>query len=226
MIRASVQAVLCGSTQRLGRTTSAIFKHPVDGAHQVGPLGLVGDTQADWRIHGGADKAVHCYAWSHYAAWRRELPSCSAFDAPGAFGENLSVQGLEEQTVYVGDVWRVGQTILEVTQGRQPCFKLNLRFGVVDMAVRVQQTLRAGWYMRVIEPGLIAAGNRIELLERPHPEFSVATLLALIRDRSTDVEYLERVLKLPLTPSWRRLFERRIQSGEVEDWTRRMVGGD
>jgi len=187
---------------------------------------LVGDTQVDWRIHGGADKAVHCYSWSHYLAWRKELPGCSAFAAPGAFGENLSVEGLDEQTVCVGDVWRVGQTVLEVTQGRQPCFKLNLRFGVVDMAARVQQTLRAGWYMRVINPGLVAAGNSMELLERPHPGYSLASLLALIRDRSTDAKQLERVLQLPLTPSWRRLFERRIQSGEVEDWTKRMVGSE
>src|SRR6218665_1680562 len=124
--KASVRTVLCGSTQRLGRTTSAIFKRPVGGAVQVGALGLVGDSQADRRVHGGVDKAVHCYAWAHYATWRSELPSCSAFAAPGAFGENLSIDGLDEQTVCIGDVWRVGKTVLAVTQGRQPCFKLNL----------------------------------------------------------------------------------------------------
>ena len=226
MSKASVRTVLCGSTQRLGRTTSAIFKRPVGGAVQVGALGLVGDSQADRRVHGGVDKAVHCYAWAHYATWRSELPSCSAFAAPGAFGENLSIDGLDEQTVCIGDVWRVGKTVLAVTQGRQPCFKLNLRFGVADMAVRVQRSLRPGWYMRVIQPGLIAARNEIELLDRPHPDYSVAALLQLIHDRSTDVSQLTEVLRLPLTPSWRRLFERRMQSGEVEDWSTRMVGSD
>jgi MOSC domain-containing protein YiiM len=162
----------------------------------------------------------------HYRTWRKELPNCSAFEAPGAFGENFTVEGLDEQSVCIGDVWRVGKVVLAVTQGRQPCFKLNLRFGIADMASRVQNTLRAGWYLRVVEPGLLSAGDRIEVLDRPHPRHSVASLLELIRDRSMDAERLADVLTLPLTPSWRRLFDRRLQSGAVEDWGKRMVGAE
>lgn len=219
---ATVRAVLSGGVQPLGRTTSAINKQPVTAGVQVHALGLEGDVQADRRVHGGEDKALHCYAWHHYAAWRSELPHCALRDAPGAFGENLSIGGLDEQTVCIGDRWRIGTAITVVSQGRQPCFKLNLHFGVPDMASRVQNTLRAGWYLRVEQPGEIAAGDRLTLLDRPHPDFSVARLLGLIRDRVIDPSQIEPVLRLPLTPSWRRLFEQRLSAQQVEDWSRRM----
>lgn len=219
---AIVGAVLRGSERALGRTTSAIDKRPVDGPVHVHALGLEGDVQADRRVHGGPDKALHCYAWSHYAAWRSELPDCALWDAPGAFGENLSIEGLDEQTVCLGDRWRIGTAIAVVSQGRQPCFKLNLRFGVADMAARVQDTLRAGWYLRIEQPGEVAPGDRCLLLDRPHPAFSVARLLALIQDRVTDPSQIEPVLRLPLPPSWRRLFEQRLSAQQVEDWSSRM----
>lgn len=219
-----VRTLLRGAAQRLGHTTSAIDKHPVQGPARVLRLGLEGDEQADRRVHGGEDKALHCYAWSHYAAWCRELPACAVLRAQGAFGENLSVDGLDEQDVCIGDRWQIGSATVVVSQGRQPCFKLNLRFGVTDMAARVQNTLRAGWYLRVEQPGEIAAGDRFVLLHRQHPDYTVARLLALIRDRMTAPEQIEPVLHLPLPPSWRRLFEQRLRSGQAEDWTRRMEG--
>ena len=174
--------------------------------------------------HGGEDKALHCYAWDHYALWRAELPGCALWQAPGAFGENLSIDGLDEEAVCIGDHWRIGSAVTVVSQGRQPCFKLNLRFGIADMAARVQNTLRAGWYLRVEQAGEIAAGDPLVLLHRPHPAFSVARVLALIRDRVTDVAQVEPVLQLPLPPSWRRLFEQRLNSAQVEDWSRRLWG--
>lgn len=219
-----VRAVLRGIAQPLGRTTSAIDKHPVPGPVRVHGLGLEGDEQADRRVHGGEDKALHCYAWSHYAAWRRELPACGVLSAPGALGENLSIDGLDEHAVCIGDRWRMGTATVVVSQGRQPCFKLNLRFGVPDMAARVQDTLRTGWYLRIEQPGEIAPGDRLVLLDRPHAAFSVAHLLTLIRDRVTDAARIEPVLQLSLPPSWRRLFEQRLQSGRVEDWSSRMSG--
>ena len=222
--RGIVRAVLCGRARPLGRTTSAIDKQPVDGPSRVESLGLVGDEQADRRVHGGVDKALHCYAWSHYAVWRRELPGMALWDGPGAFGENLSIDGLAEQDVCIGDRWRIGTAIAMVSQGRQPCFKLNLRFGVVDMAARVQNSLRAGWYLQVETHGDVAAGDSLVLVDRPYPAFSVAHLLALIRDRTTKPSRIEPVLQLPLPPSWRRLFEQRLVAGDVEDWSRRMEG--
>jgi MOSC domain-containing protein YiiM len=220
-----VRSVLVGQVQALGHTQSGIAKRPVSGPQRVERLGLVGDQQADLRVHGGEDKAVHCYAWAHYPHWRGIVSDAAWLDTPGAFGENLSLEGVDEHGVCVGDHWRIGSALLVVTQGRQPCFKLNLHFGVADMASRVQSSLRAGWYLRVLEPGWLAAGDACELVDRPHPEHSVARLLALIRDRETRPEELQPVLTLPLPPSWRRLFETRMRTGQTEDWQRRLEGG-
>ncbi len=216
--------MLVGPVQPLGRTVSGIAKQPVQGLCRVGLLGLAGDEQADLQAHGGIDKAVHCYAWSNYDYWRSVLPDQPLWHAPGAFGENLSLDGIDEHGVCIGDRWRIGTALVTVTQGRQPCYKLRLRFGVADMAMRVQDTLRAGWYLRVLEPGMLQAGDACELIERPHPDYSVARLLALIRDRETRADQLDGVLALPLTPSWRKLFEKRRQSGQVESWRRRLSG--
>lgn len=221
-----VRCVLTGRVQVLGHTTSGIAKQPVAGPCRVGPLGFEADEQGDLRAHGGEFKAVHCYAWSHYAHWRRLQPAQALFDRPGAFGENLSLEGLDEDGVCIGDRWRIGSALFTVTQGRQPCFKLNLRFAVADMALQVQHSLRAGWYLGVVEPGSVQAGDACELAARPHPQHSVARLLALIRDRETRPDVLEAVLALPLTPSWRQLFERRRRSGQAEDWRRRLLGAE
>lgn len=219
-----VRAVLVGRTAPLGAVTSGIDKQPVAGPHPVGRFGLRGDEQGDTRVHGGADKAVHVYPFDHYPFWRARYPAQPLFAQPGAFGENLSLDGLDEHAVCIGDVWRIGSVRLQLTQGRQPCFRLNLRLAVPDMAALVQQTLRAGWYCRVLEPGMVTAGDIPELLERPHPEHSVASLLALIRDRVVDPARLAPVLALPLPPSWQRLFTERLRRAAVEDWTRRLDG--
>ena len=219
---ARVRSVLVGRVKALGSTVSGIAKRPVSGPRRVEDLGLSGDEQADLRVHGGPDKAVLCYAWSHYEPWRDVFPDQPLLDAPGAFGENLCIDGLDEHVVCIGDRWRIGSALLTVTQGRQPCFKLNLRFGVPDMAARVQACGRTGWYLRVLEPGWIEAGDPCELVDRPHPAHSVASVLALIRDRETRPDRLEPVLALPLPASWRRLFEQRLQAGQTEGWRRRL----
>ena len=223
-----VRSVLTGSIRPLGarQVPSAIDKQLVTGPQAVHELGLAGDQQADRRVHGGIDKAVHCYAWSHYAWWQAHYPQQPLFGQPGAFGENLSLDGMTENDVCIGDVLKIGSARFTVSQGRQPCFKLNLRFELPDMAAQVQDSLRAGWYLRVLQEGTLQAGDSVALLERPHPDYSVATLLALIRDRETRPALLDPVLQLPLPDSWRKLFAHRRAAGEVEDWARRMQGTD
>ena len=223
-----VRSVLTGSIRPLGarQVPSAIDKQAVNGPQAVHALGLAGDQQADRRVHGGIDKAVHCYAWSHYAWWQAHYPQQPLFGQPGAFGENLSLDGMTENDVCIGDVLQIGSARFAVSQGRQPCFKLNLRFELPDMAAQVQDSLRAGWYLRVLQEGTLQAGDSVTLLERPHPDYSVATLLALIRDRETRPALLDPVLQLPLPDSWRKLFAHRRAAGEVEDWARRMHGTD
>ena len=227
---ARIFQVLTGKAQPFGERSgrvgarSAIAKQPVARAQAIVGQGLAGDEQGDPTVHGGVDKAVHCYARLHYAAWRDELPGQTLLDAPGAFGENLAIDGLDEQQVCVGDRWRAGTALLELSQGRQPCWKLNERFGVADMAIRVQQSLRAGWYMRVVEAGEVAPGDAFRLEARPHPQWHVARLARLIRDRDCDAAQLEEVLQLPLGASWLKLFARRRDSGQAEDWAARLRG--
>lgn len=221
-----VRAVLLGEARAYTRpgSRSAIDKTAVDAALAVADVGLAGDQHGDPRVHGGPDKAIHAYAWSHYQIWLQALPDHPLLARPGAFGENLSVEGLDEYSVCIADRWQVGGALLEVSQGRQPCWKLNDRFMVADMARRVQDSLRAGWYLRVIQGGPIAAGDAIELRHRPYPDWPIARLLALIRDRVCDPQLLCEVLNLPLPAAWQKLFRARLEKGGVESWDARLVG--
>ena len=216
-------APLQGEYARKGGT-SAIAKSAVAAPVHVGREGLAGDAQADLRVHGGPDKAVHHYAFDHYAAWRAELGALPVLDAPGAFGENLSTRGIDESTICLGDRLRIGEVVLEVSQSRQPCWKLNARFGVADMAARVQKSGRPGWYYRVLETGNLKAGDAIELLDRPHPAWPLSRIIEVLYLRTLDFDLLTEMQALPLTPSWRRLVEGRLARRSVEDWSARLRG--
>ena len=221
-----MKALLTGKVRAYTRpgSRSGIDKQPVAGPLHIGPLGLTGDEQGDLRVHGGIDKAVHHYPFDHYAAWQRDLGALPLLETAGAFGENISTTGIDETTVCLGDRFHLGTAVLEVSQGRQPCWKLNDRFGIPDMARRVQDSGRSGWYYRVLQPGHAQAGDHLACIERPHPDWSLARLVALLYGRVLDPALLEPALALPLVPSWRRLIERRLQQGAVEDWGNRIDG--
>ncbi|HYD99711.1 MAG TPA: MOSC domain-containing protein [Alphaproteobacteria bacterium] len=222
-------AVLTGRAVPFGRpgAVSAIAKTPAAGPVAIGPLGLAGDEQGDPLRHGGPDKAVHHYPLDHYAAWARELPAAAAalLAAPGAFGENLSAEGLTEGDVCFGDVWQAGTARLQVSQTRQPCWKLDIRFGLKGMARRLQASGRTGWYYRVLEPGSVRAGDALALADRPHPDWPLARILNLLYVDTLDRPALSALLELPgLVPSWRKLAAARLESGTVEDWRPRLDG--
>ncbi|MEC7795548.1 MAG: MOSC domain-containing protein [Pseudomonadota bacterium] len=204
---------------------SGIGKTPVIHPLTLGPEGFGGDEQADRRVHGGVEKAVHHYPLDHYCDWRAELGDLPALTAPGGFGENISTAGLTEAEVSVGDTFRLGGALIQVSQGRQPCWKLNHRFGVADMARRVQQTGRTGWYYRVLEPGTVAPGDRLELIDRLAPDWTLRRLWhALYVDRMNLVE-LEGIAALDvLAEGWRKYAVRRLESRRVEDWSARLDG--
>ena len=218
--------LLTGLAQPFTRpgSRSAIAKHPRQGPLAVGRLGLEGDEQGDLRVHGGVEKAIHHYPREHYAAWAAELGEHPLLAEPGAFGENFSTTGWRESDVCLGDRIRVGSALLEVSQGRMPCWKLNDRFDVAQMALRVQQSGRTGWYYRVLEEGVVQAGERLELVERPHGEWSVARLAAGLFDKHLEPELLRECLALPLVPSWRKTLQRRLEQRQVEDWAPRLHG--
>lgn len=221
-----VKALLTGKVRAYTRpgSRSGIDKQPVAGPLHIGLLGLTGDEQGDPRVHGGIDKAVHHYPFDHYATWQLDLGALRLLETAGAFGENISTTGIDETTVCLGDRFHLGTAVLEVSQGRQPCWKLNDRFGIPDMARRVQDSGRSGWYYRVLQPGHAQAGDHLACIERPHPDWSLARLAALLYGRVLDPALLEPALALPLVPSWRRLIERRLQQGAVEDWGNRIDG--
>ena len=138
-----------------GSRPSAIGKIQVDGELQLGDLGLNGDQQAEKKIHGGPDRALCHYPREHYADWIRDFPQqAERFCAP-AFGENLSTTGLTEQNVYIGDIFRWGEALIQVTQPRSPCFKLNFHFAINDMAQLMQNSGKTGWLYRVIAGGQV-----------------------------------------------------------------------
>ncbi len=225
MIGFEVVELRVGRAAPLGASgaLSAIDKQKVRGPLPAGPLGFEGDEQADRRHHGGLHKAIHAYALAHLPAWVDELPDRADRFRPGAFGENLVIAGASEADLCLGDRWRIGSALVEVSQGRQPCWKLNLRFDVPDMARRVQDSGRTGWYFRVVEPGAIAAGDRGALVSRANPRWTLARVSHLLYHDRMNQPALAALAAVPGLPeSWRRLAQARLASGKTEDWSRRI----
>jgi MOSC domain-containing protein YiiM len=152
------------------RIATGIYKHPLAGPAMVGRLGLTGDEQADTRLHGGPNKAVYAYPLEHYAFWEaqsRRLARREGGYGHGALGENLTLRGLLETEVWVGDTLEIGETLLEVTEPRQPCFKLNARLGLPQAARLMTQSGHTGFYLRVLRPGMLQEGDSVLLLPGP-----------------------------------------------------------
>lgn len=219
--------VLAGSVGPLGDDgrVSAIDKRPAPTPWRIGPTGLGGDAQADLKHHGGPDKALHHYAFEHYGAWAEEIGDDPLLRKPGAFGENLSTTSWLETNVCIGDVVRFGSALLQVSQGRQPCWKLSRRFARVDMALRVQSSGRAGWYYRVLQPGQAEVGDVLQLVNRPRPDWTIERLTRILYREANDRDGLVGMATLPeLTQSWRDLARRRLSSGKIENWAARLCG--
>lgn len=177
----AIDAVLTGKARAFrGDETSAIGKLPFEGARRVGRLGIDGDEQADLTVHGGIDKAIHHYPRDHYDWWADALGGHALLAAPGAFGENISTTGLVESDLCIGDRFRLGTALVEVSQGRQPCWKLGHRFGIASVPATVVATGRSGWYYRVIEDGAVAAGDTLDLIERARPAWNVERVFRLL----------------------------------------------
>lgn len=202
-----ILAILTGKAQPFrGAEPSAIAKTPREGPVAVGPLGLEGDEQADLAVHGGPDKALHHYAQDHYPFWRGVLGAHPLLDQPGAFGENVSTLGLTEREVCLGDRFRLGSALVEVSQGRQPCWKQGHRLGNPGAVATIVAYRIPGWYYRVLEPGMVAAGDSIELIERPLPAWDIERVFGLIigGDGADDPAALQALAGMDvLAASWR-----------------------
>ncbi len=188
--------------------TTGIFKAPVAGPVWLGRLNLMGDGQADLRVHGGADKAVYLYPFEHYAFWAAELGRHDF--SHGQFGENFTTEGLLENEASIGDVFRIGAARLQVTQPRSPCFKLGIRMGDENFPARFAAANRTGFYLRVLEEGMVQAGDAIDRVERAAGSMSVRDVFHLRHVGGTRMEY-EHASRLPgLASGWRAAFEKRL----------------
>lgn len=191
---------------------TSIFKSPVHGRVAVRRHNIAGDAQADLTVHGGPYKAVYCYPDEHYSYWTGQLPGMEL--VPGMFGENLTTRGLTEDEVLIGDRFRAGSAVLQVTQPRMPCYKLGIRFGRPDMVKKFWHSERPGIYFSVVEEGDVAAGDLIERIARVADGISVADVVALYKGKKKNADLMERALRAPLHGGWKQgLRERWNSSG-------------
>jgi MOSC domain-containing protein YiiM len=193
-----------------GATVSTgIFKKPVSGRVMLRTLNLDGDRQSDLSVHGGPYKAVYAYPSEHYDFWRSELPE---MELPwGMFGENLTTEGLSEETVYIGDRFRLSGAELTVTQPRMPCHKLALKFQRADIIKRFLASGRTGFYFSVQSEGEIGAGDELELIERSEHVVKVSDITRLFVKDKRDVETMRRAMEVEALPEeWRDYFRGQI----------------
>jgi MOSC domain-containing protein YiiM len=197
-----------------GMVLTGIFKEPVSGRVRVTPLKLEGDGQADLKVHGGVHKAVYAYPFEHYDHWRRELRRNDF--GYGQFGENLTVQGLLEDSVHIGDVFRVGSALLQVSQPRTPCFKLGIKMGTQSFLKPFLRSGRVGFYLRVLEEGEVEAGDPIQAVRTDPARLSVREVSRLMYLDKSDLEGAKQAAAVEaLTPSWRQSFEERVNGADA-----------
>lgn len=185
-----------------GEWRSAIEKQRLDHVAAVGRLGILCDEQADRVNHGGIDKAVLAYSVDHYPAWRDELGKTDF--GPGAMGENLEITGQSEADVCIGDRFQMGPVTFELSQPRQPCWKPAWLNNIADLTQRIAHTGRTGWYLRVVGEGALMPPTPIELIARPHPEWTVARANRLVYQKAEGQDARSHLADLPeLAQSWR-----------------------
>ena len=192
------------------RVTTGIFKDAIEGSVEVRRHNLDGDEQADLSVHGGPTKAVYAYPGEHYAYWRKELPD---HDLPwGSFGENFTIEGVDEEAMYIGDEFRIGTAKLVVTEPRMPCFKLGIKFGRADMVKRFLKSQRSGFYFGVVEEGRVQAGDEFDRLSQ-HPDgLSVADVTRLYTTEKGSAQLLKKAISVSALPeSWRGYFEHQLE---------------
>jgi len=189
---------------------TGIFKVPVQGRVMLHELNLDGDRQADLRAHGGPYKAVYAYPYEHYATWASELNRDDF--TYGQFGENFTVEGMTEDEVHIGDVFRIGTAFVEVTQPRVPCFKLEHKMDIPGFIKPFLKSERTGFYLKVLEEGEVGAGDDIERVQLGAGQMSVRQIHHLLYIDHSDTEAIKQAAKLAaLSPGWRESFQKMLE---------------
>ncbi|OTA20618.1 6-N-hydroxylaminopurine resistance protein [Xenorhabdus beddingii] len=209
-------------SEKLG--SSAINKLVVNGRLQLTSLGLEGDEQAETRFHGGPDRALCHYPREHYLFWKRQFPELMELFVSPLFGENLSTEGMTEENVYIGDIYQWGETLIQVTQPRSPCYKLNSLTGIDNFAAMMQDNGYCGWLYRIISSGFVSAGEAIKLLSR-NSDISVKEAVSIAFHNPFDEEQYHRLMGAAgLSASWNLTMQKRRLYGKIEDFNRRLFG--
>lgn len=217
MIVSSIEALLIGKPVPFradGETSTIGSRVAATGPVQLTYLGFAGDRVADPSVHGGPDKAVHLYPAEHYPEWRADFVKGGLDPHPhlerlGGFGENIAASGLTEDKVQIGDRFRIGSALVEISQGRQPCWKIDHHFGLKGMTAGVIRTGRSGYYFRVIEEGQVVPGDAIEQVERMTHGWTVERTFQLLiagmhKAPDADEALKELAAMESLAESWRR----------------------
>nr|WP_298928695.1 MOSC domain-containing protein [uncultured Erythrobacter sp.] len=208
-MKRTIKAICTGTARPFnGAETSAIAKRPRDGIVQILEEGFAPDEQADRRVHGGPEMALHLYPLDHHAFWREQLGAIDLLDEPGAFGSNLAVSDLTEDDVYIGDRFKLGTALIEISQPRQPCWKIEHRFepfaNSKGMVAKIVSSGRCGWYFRVIETGDTQAGDSLERVQIGDANWSVARAFrAIIGGKGSQDELAELSELITLSPKMR-----------------------
>ncbi|UFJ41447.1 MOSC domain-containing protein [Brevibacillus humidisoli] len=201
--------------------TTGIYKSPVNEPLYLTELNFAGDAQADLVYHGGKEKAVCVYSHEHYPYWERELNRTLN---KGAFGENLTVTGMLESEVCIGDIYRVGEAVVQVSQPRQPCHKLAKRYDISELPLWVQNTGYTGFYFRVLEEGWVTPEDGLTLEQRHPMEVTVAFANQVMHHDKQNTEGINRLLDVKeLSTSWRATLEKRLR-GQATDTKKRLEG--
>ncbi|WP_420629642.1 MOSC domain-containing protein [Candidatus Leptofilum sp.] len=199
-------------TDKRGTWRSAIFRQPVTEPLQLETTGLVGDKVADTKHHGSLDQAVCCHPLAHYAFWNDfyELEGDAQL-GPGGVGENWTVSGITEADVAVGDIFRVGEAVVQVTGPRYPCSKQQRKLKLPKFLNEVTVTLRTGFYLRVLEPGMVQVGDELRLVERPYPTHTIHCINEQAH-HALDPLIARQLLEIPeLAAPWKRLLKRKLK---------------
>lgn len=225
MIRAEIVSLNIGQPKPAAfngkEVSTGIFKKPTGEPLFLSRVNFEGDGQGDLVHHGGPDKAVCVYPHEHYPYWERELQRSLEY---GAFGENLTIRGLSETDVCIGDIYRLGEASVQISQPRQPCFKLSMRYGKPEMPLLVQETGFTGFYFRVLEEGLVSRADGLTRTWRHPLGVTVAYANRIMHQDKGNVEGIRKILAVEeLSANWRRTFEKRLGGGDT-DTRERLTG--
>ncbi len=214
---------------------TAIEKFPVSTALYVDRTGLPGDGVGDVKRHGGIERVVHQYPAENYRHWLTlfNIQSNASIFQPSLFGENISSLGMKESETYIGDIYRIGSTLLQVSQPRKPCWKLNWKAGLPNASILMQMNGLTGWFYRVIEPGYIKAGDSILLIERMPQQMSIKTIVSELYGEAESPMYKTMLNEKELhaiadnqllSDNWRKVALDRLSTGNIESWQHRLYG--